>query len=246
MNYFLKRASERQRAAYRVRLERAKVRALLILGDVPIQVELLDISSGGFAVSAGLELWDGFEAQLAVGADVTVRFDADGRSLFARATVRSVVDEEVTRRMGFQFCEPERLWKQLDDRLWRLFNRREAFRAARTIGGGALRHLTTWWDGVERTDVLHDVSTTGLSLRVSTNDPVRFPPGEPIRCRFQLNERDAPFELVITLAHDSVARGSRRVGFAFDTVAGGLSEGDQERIMQHVLSHQRSTLRQRG
>lgn len=241
MKFFLRKADEQQREAYRVRLERATLRTSLVRGDSIQPVEMLDMSAGGCAVRAALDL--GYEVYPDL--EVALRIVADNRNLYTRAVVRSVNAEEVTARIGLQFIERERLWAQLDERLWRFFNRRQAFRIVPARDENGPQRVTLRWGEIERVEVLHDLSTTGLSLRVSVKEEIVFPAEELIRAEFKLPLQGAPFRIGIVLAHDTLVRGSRRVGFRFDPDATpGLSH-EQERILQYVLARQRLLLRQK-
>lgn len=241
MKFFQRRNDEQEREAYRVRLERGPLRAFLVLDDVPQPAELIDLSSGGCALRLPREARTG----PAEGDPLTLRFDIHDRSLFGRAVVRYVEEDGIHWRIGAQFVERERLWQQLDEDLWRFFNRRQAFRVRPAPAAQGPASVTVRWADVEREDVLHDVSTSGLSLRVSTKDDVVFPRHELVQAELRLPPNCEPFRLGLVFVHDTVVRGSRRVGFRFDPVGTPHLAREQERILQYVLARQRAVIRER-
>ncbi|MEZ6017695.1 MAG: PilZ domain-containing protein [Planctomycetota bacterium] len=237
MKFFPSRSDEQAREAYRVRLERSPLRVIVVVADEDArQVELLDLSAGGCALRAQ----EGDLPGLTVGATVLLRFESRARSLYAQAAVRShkVVDGWV--RVGLQFVERDLLWQQLDEGLWRYFNRRQAYRVspAREATGPATVNVTV--GDVQRVDLLHDLSCTGLSLRISNKDPFVFPTDALVDLRFELAQAGAPFRFGAMLVHDTLVRGSRRVGFRFDPLATPNLQHEQERVLQYVLARQRT------
>ncbi len=226
------------REAYRVRLERGPLQVFLVVDDVATQAELIDLASGGAAIGVTAEVALG----LRIGAEVSLRIEAGDQRVFARSLVRSVGSGDVVIRVGLQFSERERVWAQLDERLWRYFNRRQGFRVGpgRDQRGPAV--VTLRGPGTEFAGVIHDLSTTGLSIRVSTKDDVRFTLGELFSAEFTLPIPGPPFRLGVVAMHESVVRGSRRVGFRFDPLATPGLEHEVERILQYVLERQRRNL----
>jgi len=247
MKFFQRRSDAQERAAYRTRLERTPVQVSVLTEDGAQAVELIDLASGGCALRVPEALARG----LATGAHVRLAFITAERTIETEAAVRNIEAGGVRARVGLQFSTPEHLIAQLDGLLeggaWRYFNRRQSFRVRTERGAqSAAEFVVLRWGAEEQRFALHDVSTTGISLRIARREEVQLPSGELIDAELFLPVAGSPFRLGVVVAHDSEVGGARRIGLRFDDVATpGLARA-QEQILQFVLARQRRVLREWG
>ncbi len=244
MRFFQRRQGEPQRSAYRVAGEHSALAARLVVAGELYEVQPVDVSTGG----CSLRVPPGPLDSVGVGDTVEVRFDVahNGvRRVFARAEVLRERDDEGGRRLALRFLDPERLFAQMDEGLWCHFNRRSNYRVIAGVGphGPRMVHLES--DGTERNEVLHDISCSGFSVRISTKDPFEYPLQAPWRATFDLGVSGGAFELQVEALHTRVVRGSRRVGFQFDPAANPALAKEQERILEFVFQQQRALLQAR-
>jgi hypothetical protein len=112
--------------------------------------------------------------------------------LRAEAVVRRVTSEETGYRVGFEFCDPDRLQSEIPYVLMASFNRRKEPRVPiDDIVEVAVRAL-------EERDLalLTGVSAGGLSLRISPDFAMRLEENERVELRFRLPEHPPGFWLL--------------------------------------------------
>ena len=220
-----------RRTPYRVG-PTGQVEALLVDGEDEIPCELLDISARG----VGIELRAGDCPPLGNGDRVRLRFRADGEAaVSAEGRVQSVAEAEGLKRLGVELSTPNGVGSELASAWWSLFNRRAAYRIIPVVNVAEPCRLTLRWGDYARHDVVHDISTTGISLRVPKGQTLELAVDRPVRGWLDLPNTETTLHLVLRLVHSSPTPTAVRMGFVIDTQLTRAYDAQRARISDFVL-----------
>lgn len=174
--------------------------AHLSLGDdgPPVAVELIDMNIQGAGLAVPFHLAPTTASDQYC--ELVVSHARDGWRVASLARVTRVhkIDEQRV-HVGLQFVNLGDLYAQLDDALGRYFNRRSNLRV-QPADGQAVQLRIEYLHHRLRGEA-HDVSRTGVGVRMSLVQAAIFKTGEQVRLRLQLPTGGAPLETPATVRH---------------------------------------------
>jgi hypothetical protein len=174
--------------------------AYLSLGDdgPPVAVELLDMNIQGAGLSMPFHLAPTTASDQYY--ELTVSHARDGWrvSTFSRVTRVQKLDEQRV-HVGLQFVNLGDLYAQLDDALGRYFNRRTNLRLQ--PGEGQAVTLRVAYKHHRLRGVAHDVSRSGVGVRMSFVQAANFKTGEQVLLTLGLPGSDGPLETPASVRH---------------------------------------------
>lgn len=232
------------RSTYRVAVEESASTLWIGLPTGPLQVRLDDVSARG----CGFSVDQDSAASLVEGAELVLRIKVGPKTspqLFIRSEIKSLRADGDEVRVGVSFKDCDRLYHQLDVPQWLYFNRRGAFRVppcnhrGDPLRAGLFDHKST----EEHRFTVHDLSSSGVSIRVSRERDFTLSETQLLRTTFELPGVDRLFDLQIRFIHRTFVDGVERIGFAFDEASTDDFEEQSERILVYVLERQSQLLR---
>ncbi len=236
--------SPENRSTYRVDVSESQSTLWIGLPSGPMKVRLDDVSSRG----CGFVLDAESAAILSEGDELVLRLKVGPETspqLFIRSEIRSLREENKTMRVGVAFKDCDRLYQQLDVPQWLYFNRRGAFRVPPcNHRGDPLR--ASFFDYKSRDEqrfTVNDLSSSGLSIRLSSSSEFTLSETQLIRSTFELPGVEEAFDLKMRFIHRTFVQGVERIGLQFDPVATRRFEPQSERILGYVLERQGQLLR---
>lgn len=232
------------RSTYRVALDGSQGTLWVGLKSGPARVILDDVSSRGCGFTLDAETG----ASLAEGGELVLRMkvgDKTSPQLFIRSEIRSCREDNGVVHVGVLFKDCDRLYQQLDVSQWRFFNRRGAFRVPPVNHRGEPLRASFYDEGAEQPlrYTVHDLSSSGLSIRLSIATDYILSESKCVRVTFELPGIDEAFDLQVRFVHRTFVEGIERIGFIFDTREGNDGEAQSEALLRYVLERQSALLR---
>lgn len=174
--------------------------AHLSLGDdgPPVAVDLLDMNIQGAGVAMPFHLAPTTASNQFYELAVSHARDGWRVTSFARVTRVEKLDEQRV-HVGLQFVNLGDLYAQLDDALGRYFNRRIDLRVAPEEGQSVALRIA--YKHHRLRGVAHDVSRTGVGVRMSLVQAATFKTGEQVALTLYLPKSPAPLETPATVRH---------------------------------------------
>lgn len=232
------------RATYRVSVEEDQSSLWIGLPSGPLKVQLEDLSAHGcgFVVDA-LNA-----SSLAIDEELVLRLRVGPKTspqLFIRAEVRDLQPQGEAVRAGVAFKDRQRLYQQLNLPQWLYFNRRGAFRVPPVNHRGAPLRASFYnrSSTKEFRFTVHNLSSSGLAIRLPRNRELALSTTQILRTRFELPGIDAPFDLRLRYVHRTLFQGVECVGMKFDPDLTRDFEDQSERILGYVFERQSQLLR---
>ncbi len=236
--------SPENRSTYRVAVEDKHSTLWVGLPSGPLKVRLDDVSSRGCGFSMDLESAE----DLAVGSELVLRMKVGPKTspqLFIRSEIRGIREADGLMHIGVAFKDCDRLYHQLDVPQWLYFNRRGAFRVPPcNHRGDPLRAgFYDYKSTEEQRFTVNDLSSTGLSIRLSGSREFTLSETQLIRTKFELPGIEQPFDLRARFIHRTFVQGVERIGMKFDESATRDFDDQSELILGYVLERQSQILR---
>jgi hypothetical protein len=201
-----------RRAVHRAIPSRALPVQLLVPGAAPVWGTVAAMSSRGLSVALPLESTVNLAidqiVELSVGADGGEGIVAPARAASARAL------DEHWAHVGFEFILVGGLHQQLERFFLTHFNRRAHVRAA-PLARDVVR-VQAQWPGGQLTARVHDLSTSGLALSISTLSAVTLIPGQVLALRFRLPAAVRSIAGAAEVRYVAELPSRRVIGLAYD------------------------------
>jgi len=174
--------------------------AYITLGDegAALPVELLDmnIQGAGLRMPFHVAPSEGYEQLV----ELTVSHVHDGWRVSSPARVTRVKKHDDAHvHVGLQFVNLGDLYAQLDDALGRYFNRRSTLRVQPIDGQGVNVRISYKHHRLRGT--AHDLSRTGLGVRLTLVQAATFGTGELVTLVFDIPGFKAPIETLANVRH---------------------------------------------
>lgn len=236
--------SPESRSTYRVAVGENQSTLWIGLASGPLRVRLDDVSSRG----CGFTLDSESAESMSEGDEMILRLKVGPKTspqLFIRSEIRALRTEGDEVRVGVAFKDCERLYQQLDVPQWLYFNRRGAFRVppCNERGDPLRATLCGHKSKEEQRFTVNDLSSTGLSIRLSRSQEFTFSETQLIRATFELPGVKEPFNLKMRFVHRTLVQGVERIGMQYDQASTREFEPQTERILSYVLERQGQLLR---
>jgi len=174
--------------------------ARLSLGDdgPPVTAELLDMNIQGAGLALPFHLAPTSASDQYYELVVTHARDGWRVSSFGRVTRVDKLDDQRV-RVGLQFVNLGDLYAQLDDALGRYFNRRSTLRV-QPEAGQAVKLRIEYAHHRLRGDA-HDLSRTGVGVRLTLVQAAAFKTGEQVQLTLDLPTSDTPLKTPALVRH---------------------------------------------
>lgn len=227
--FFRKAAPADQREQYR-RAPGKKaalgVRVLLPTGE-SVSGELVDLSAGGAAVRFDEDL----SAVLFPTETYELRIVSLSKgNLKVRARVRSGPREGAANRFGFQFEDPGELFRQLDDSLYKYFNRRHWIRAQPALDGRVTAEVVLG-ESMARLDV-YDIAQDGVSFSAPPEVATLFQPDASLEVTFAVPRTEATVAFSGLVRHCTATPRGLRIGCSLGPARGKRARQPSKRDLQ--------------
>lgn len=206
-----------------------------------ISSTLRDVSGDGLAVYApqesGLGLYVGEEVKLELWGGIVERPITIG------ARLRHRLMEEDACRYGFQFVDRDSLVHVLTGKLWKLFNRRRAFRVQPhpaqpiEVALAALDDVETRAGGM-----LADISRFGLGVSVDLGAERAMQAVDWVEASFRLPDTSEPLEFVGLIRARNLEEEQVRYGIELSETRSENFERQQQAIEDYVIRRRREAL----
>ncbi len=233
---------EEQRLFHHTRVPDAQdLTVYLSLGDEgpPVLVELLDMNIQGAGLAVPFHLAPTPDHDRIV--ELAVSHTQDGWRVTtpARVTRVSKLDEQRV-HVGLQFMNLGDLYAQLDDALGRYFNRRASMRVLPAEGAQVGVRIS--YQHHRLRGFAHDVSRTGVGVRMTLVQAAIFKTGEEIRLQVELPEAKGPLEGAARVRHGYRLKEDVVLGMEFDLTKGGTLEAQRKQLYAYIEQREREIL----
>jgi len=236
------RSLEEQRLSLHARVPDAQdLSVYLSLGDEgpTVLVELLDMNIQGAALAVPFHLAPTADDERFV--ELTVSHAQDGWRVLtpARVTRVSKLDEQRV-HVGLQFMNLGDLYAQLDDALGRYFNRRASMRVLPAEGTQVGVRIV--YQHHRLRGLAHDVSRTGVGVRMTLVQAAIFKTGEEVRMHVELPGAKSALEGVARVRHGYRLGEDVVLGMEFDFEQGGSLGAQRKQLYAYVEQREREIL----
>ncbi|MFT7618400.1 MAG: c-di-GMP-binding flagellar brake protein YcgR [Planctomycetota bacterium] len=183
-------------------------------------VILMNTSSGGLKFS----LKERSLTALKVGQELplSLKLNATTPAIKVGVVVRRVEGGKSEEAYACQFVDVGGLTAAKSEGLWKLFNRRGAFRVTAPIERKLARLVAMKTDGFSHNGILRNISTGGFSMEVPQD--TEFEIGASAKCAFALKDSKNPLYVTAEIRHRTPVKGKVLLGFEFKPELKGALE----------------------
>jgi c-di-GMP-binding flagellar brake protein YcgR len=180
-----------------------------------------------------------------IGDEVQLRFTSKllKQPLLVKARVAHRVEEDGCRRYGFQFTNRSELERQLAPELFRLFNRRSAYRVTPNERAPIDVIMEDHQGGAPVHARAVDISASGLGVRAPIEAEGTFVSIDHIGMTISLPGRPQPVVLRGIIRNRRLAGHEIRYGIEFDFERSRNTKREQHAVAEYVMIRQREMLR---